>query len=217
MRLMGAPRGSGLGIAPAHPDKKPSFSAKPGREPGTTVVACGAAVQRRTSFSPTSASSATGWGRCRMAPPQEGQAPGHRDHVGGVARPDAVGAADVRHDRARREPDLQRFRRGGHFSLGHFGRPTGASGAWLHRRQALAPPEGLPAIRAERLLDGTRVAVLGAARLVARRPKRQPSSGPERSPKRPARAARTSRTRPKTDVLSRSGKPKAAKWGQETV
>jgi hypothetical protein len=35
MRLTG-------GHCPCHPDKKPSFSAKPGREPGTTIVACGA-------------------------------------------------------------------------------------------------------------------------------------------------------------------------------
>jgi hypothetical protein len=30
------------GHCPCHPDKDPSFSAKPGREPGTTIVACGA-------------------------------------------------------------------------------------------------------------------------------------------------------------------------------
>jgi hypothetical protein len=30
------------GHCPCHPDKKPSFSAKKGREPGTTIVACGA-------------------------------------------------------------------------------------------------------------------------------------------------------------------------------
>ena len=41
--LVGAPKGwRGDWHCPCHPDAKPSFSAKPGREPGTTIVACGA-------------------------------------------------------------------------------------------------------------------------------------------------------------------------------
>lgn len=43
MRLVGAPKGwRGDWHCPCHPDEKPSFSAKPGREPGVTIVACGA-------------------------------------------------------------------------------------------------------------------------------------------------------------------------------
>ena len=42
MRLVGAPKGARTWHCPCHPDKDPSFSAAPGREPGTTVVACGA-------------------------------------------------------------------------------------------------------------------------------------------------------------------------------
>jgi hypothetical protein len=43
LRLVGAPKGwRGDWHCPCHPDAKPSFSAKPGREPGTTIVACGA-------------------------------------------------------------------------------------------------------------------------------------------------------------------------------
>ena len=42
MRLIGAPKGVRTWHCPCHPDKDPSFSASNGREPGTTVVACGA-------------------------------------------------------------------------------------------------------------------------------------------------------------------------------
>ena len=39
--LSALPRASDVALPlPNHPDAKPSFSAKPGREPGTTIVAC---------------------------------------------------------------------------------------------------------------------------------------------------------------------------------
>ena len=42
MRLVGAPKGVKTWRCPCHDDRNPSFSAKDGREPGTTIVACGA-------------------------------------------------------------------------------------------------------------------------------------------------------------------------------
>ena len=42
MRLVGAPKGVRTWHCPCHPDQNPSFSAGPGREPGVTIVSCGA-------------------------------------------------------------------------------------------------------------------------------------------------------------------------------
>jgi hypothetical protein len=47
LSLIGAPPGwTSDWHCPCHDDRNPSFSAKPGREPGTTVVACGAGCTR---------------------------------------------------------------------------------------------------------------------------------------------------------------------------
>ena len=60
---------------PHHEDKRPSFSAKPGREPGTTVVACGAKCCTQRELLAHLSTLGYRLGPTKMAPPKRSKRP----------------------------------------------------------------------------------------------------------------------------------------------